>query len=192
MQLAMCISLAGLPSITSLLFDRNSSTLTCTSTGGPPTTVIWKKDDIIVNPSTYEQSQRLVNAESATYESTLFSDDVTNFVGTFTCEVRNARGTVEETVELRGASIAYDIFIVGKSATIKCFSDVPAIRIEWLNEEGVVLLASVSSTQQLDLEFCPVNDSIHGQEFVCKVTRDGGMIKTDSFTATVTGNVFDF
>ena len=152
----MYISLAGFPSITSLLFDRNSSTLICTSTGGPPTTVTWKKDDIIVNPSTYEQSQRLVNAESATYESTLFSDDVTNFVGTFTCEVRNARGTVEETVELRGASIAYDIFIVGELATIKCFSDVPAIRIEWLNEEGGVLLASVTSTQQLDLEFSPV------------------------------------
>ena len=186
------LAIAGFSSITSLLFDRNSSTLTCTSTGGPPTTVIWTKDDIIVSPSIYEQSQRLVNAESATYESTLFGDDVANFVGTFTCEVRNARGTVEKTVELRGASIARDRFMVGTSAITKCFSDVPAIRIEWLNEEAVVLLASTTSTQQLDLEFSPVNDSIHGQEFVCKVTRDGRRIKKDSFTANVTGNVYDF
>ena len=187
----MYISLAGFPSITSLLFDRNSTTLICTSTGGPPTTVIWKEDNITV---TYEQSQRLVNAESVTYESTLFSDHVSNFVGTFTCEVRNARGTVEMTVELRGASIARDIFMVCALATIKCFSDVPAIRIEWLmiNEEGIVLLASATSTQQLDLEFSPVNDSIHGQEFVCKVTREGGMIKEDSFVVSVTGNVFNF
>ena len=92
----------GSPSITSLRFDRNSTTLTCTSTGGPPTTVSWRKDGVPVDLSLYEQSQQLVDAESATYQSILFNDNVTNFVGTFTCEVSNVRETVQETTELNG------------------------------------------------------------------------------------------
>ena len=92
----------GSPSITSLQFDRNSTTLTCTSTGGPPTTVSWRKDGVPVDLSLYEQSQQLVDAESATYQSILFNDSVTNFVGTFTCEVSNVRETVQEITELNG------------------------------------------------------------------------------------------
>ena len=86
------------------MFDRNSTTLTCTSTGGPPTTVTWRKNGIPVNVSLYEQSQRLVDAVEATYQSVLFNDNVTNFVGTFTCEISNVRVTVpvQETVELNG------------------------------------------------------------------------------------------
>ena len=93
---------AGFPSITSVQFDRNSTTLTCTSTGGPPTTVTWKKNGVLVSSSLYEQSQRLLDAESATYENILYNNDVANFVGSFTCEIRNVRGTVEKTVELNG------------------------------------------------------------------------------------------
>ena len=93
---------AGSPFITSLLFDRNSTTLICTSTGGPPTTVTWRKNGVPVNTSLYEQSQRLVDAERATYQSILFDDNVANFVGAFTCEIRNVRVMVEETVELNG------------------------------------------------------------------------------------------
>ena len=149
--------------------------------------VVWKRDNIPVNSSTYEQSRRLVNAESATYESTLSSDDVTNFVGTFTCEVRNTRGTVEKTVELNGIFIDCDQFSVGQSATVKCFSDFPAIIIEWFSEENL-LLASATSTQQLDLGFCLVNDSISAKMYTCKVTGIGGMMKTEAFTANVAGN----
>ena len=85
-----------------MVFDRNSTTLTCTSTGGPPTTVTWKKNNIPVNMSIYEQSQRLTNSMTAIYENVLFNDDVANFVGTFTCQISNARGTVQKTVELSG------------------------------------------------------------------------------------------
>ena len=92
----------GSPSITSVVFNRSSTTLTCTSTGGSPTTVTWKKNGAPVNKSLYEQSQRLVDAESATYENVLFNDNVANFVGAFTCEVSNVRGTIEETEELNG------------------------------------------------------------------------------------------
>ena len=93
---------SGSPLITSVVFDRNFTTLTCTSTRGPPTTVVWKKNRIPVNTSLYQRSQRLVDAERATYENVLFNDDVANFVGSFTCEVSNVRGTDEVTVELNG------------------------------------------------------------------------------------------
>ena len=94
----------GSPSITSFLFDRNSTTLTCTSTGGPPTTVTWRKNGVPVDLSLYEQSQRLMDAVEATYQSILFNENVTNFVGTFICEVSNVRVTVpiQETLELNG------------------------------------------------------------------------------------------
>ena len=59
-------------------------------------------DGVSVNSSLYEQSQRLVNAERATYENILFNDDVANFVGTFTCEISNVRDTVQESLELNG------------------------------------------------------------------------------------------
>ena len=57
---------------------------------------------MLVNESLYEQSQRLMDAQSATYENVLFNDDVSNLVSTFTCAVSNVRGSVEETVELNG------------------------------------------------------------------------------------------
>ena len=85
-----------------MVFDKNSTTLTCTSTGGPPTTVVWKKSNILVNTSIYEQTQRLIFTENSTYENVLFNSDIANFVGSFTCEVSNARGSDSETVMLNG------------------------------------------------------------------------------------------
>ena len=57
---------------------------------------------MLVNDSLYQQSQRVVDTVIATYENVLFNADVVNFVGMFTCEVGNVRGTAEETVELNG------------------------------------------------------------------------------------------
>ena len=85
-----------------MVFDKTSTTLTCTSTGGPPTTVKWRKDGVSVNTSLYQQSKRLVDAESATYLNTLVTDNVTDFASTFTCEVSNSRHSFQETVELNG------------------------------------------------------------------------------------------
>ena len=96
----MITTCAGSPSITSLLFDRNSTTLTCTSTGGPPTTVTWKRNGVLVDDSLYQQSQTVVDSETATYENMLFSDSITDFAATFTCQVNNVRTTLLETLEI--------------------------------------------------------------------------------------------
>ena len=98
-----------------MVFDKTSTTLTCTSTGGPPTTVKWKKDGVSVNTSHYQQSKKLVDAESATYRNTLFGDNACDFVGTFTCEVSNSRGSVQETVQLNGKMIVNVTYVYTES-----------------------------------------------------------------------------
>ena len=77
-------------------------TLTCTSTGGPPTTVTWRKNGVLVEDYLFHQSQRVVNTSIAVYESLLYSSDLANFVGNLTCFVSNVRGSNEKTVELNG------------------------------------------------------------------------------------------
>ena len=89
--------------------------------------------------------------------------------------------------------IVQDEFSVGQSATTSCISDAPATRIEWLIDEVVVESATSNGIQELDLVFSPVNDSIHNQVYVCRVTRDGrdGMPVTamQNFTVNVKGKM---
>ena len=53
---------SGSPSIAGLLYNRSTLTLTCTSTGGPATTVTWRKNGVAVevDGTIYHQSQRVV------------------------------------------------------------------------------------------------------------------------------------
>ena len=87
-----------------------------------------------------------------------------------------------------GVSILHDQFTVGHSATATCKSDTLASGMEWLTD-GVVL-ESATTTQQLDLVFPLVNDSIHNQDYTCRVTREGGMTATQNFTVKVVGKFF--
>ena len=87
-----------------------------------------------------------------------------------------------------GVSIVRDKFRVGEGATARCFSDVLASRIEWLNN-GVVMASATSSTQQLDLVFSLVNDSIHNQVFICRVTGMDLEELRQNFTVKVNGRL---
>ena len=80
-----------------------------------------------------------------------------------------------------------DPFIVGMSATLTCTSDVSANRIEWLDSERRVV-AIVTSMDQLDLTFNPVNDSIHNSVYTCRVTRGDEMVAEQNITIDVPGN----
>ena len=86
-----------------------------------------------------------------------------------------------------GVTIVRDQFSVGNSAMARCSSDNLATRMEWLNNETVI--ARASSIQELDLVFSLVNDSIHNQVYVCRVTRDGGNGITTTAMQTFTVNV---
>ena len=78
-------------------------TLTCTSTGGPVTTVSWRRDGEILNDnSTYRiTSQVLTDAETATYTHTL---RVTGRpFGEYKCNVSNSKlSSSSETLVLEG------------------------------------------------------------------------------------------
>ncbi len=90
MLFAISLPLSAHPSITSLTFDPDSFTLTCTSTGSPATTVTWKKDGalLVIDGTTYSMKQTVTGRSTSTYTNVL----TTGGVGTYTCEVSNALG----------------------------------------------------------------------------------------------------
>ena len=97
---------AGLPEVTSVNYNHYSNTLTCISTGGPATTVTWRRDGVVITlNATYQQTQALTNATTSTYQTVLAIDpsvDQSDIVGTYNCTVENARGESSETVVVPG------------------------------------------------------------------------------------------
>ena len=87
-------SLSGSPSIAGLRYDSQSRTITCTSTGGPATTVTWRKDGVVITlNATYQQTKRVVDTVWRTnYQTVLTIDPSVDIVGTYNCTVENARG----------------------------------------------------------------------------------------------------
>ena len=92
-------TLSGSPSVTSLRYDSQSRTFTCTSTGGPATNVTWRKNGAVITP--YQQTKRLTDNSTATYQIVLTinsSVSQNDIVGTYNCTVENNRGTSSMTM----------------------------------------------------------------------------------------------
>ena len=93
---------AGSPSVTSLTYNSQSRTLTCTSTGGPATTVTWRRDGVVITlNATHQQTKRVVDPVNGTYQTVLTIDPSlgqSDIVGTYNCTVENDRGESSETV----------------------------------------------------------------------------------------------
>ena len=106
MPLALNYIHAGSPNVTNLTFDDESRTLTCTSTGGPASTVTWRRDGVVITPNaTHQQTKRLVDSVNGTYQTVLTIDPSVGFsdiVGTYSCTVENDRGESSETVDVPG------------------------------------------------------------------------------------------
>ena len=104
--MAQTLSIAGSPTVTSLTFDDQSRTLTCTSTGGPATNVTWSRDGVAITlNTTYQQTKRLVDPVNGTYQTVLTIDPSvgqSDIVGTYNCTVENVRGNSTETVVVPG------------------------------------------------------------------------------------------
>ena len=61
-------------------------------------------------------------------------------------------------------------FSVGSTTSVSCRSDSQPLRIEWLNDDNeVVASVNDNSSRSLNLTFNPVNDTIHGKIYICKV-----------------------
>ena len=97
----------GSPTVTSLTYDGQSRTLTCTSTGGPAT-VTWRRDGVVITlNATYQQTKSLVDSVNGTYQTVLTIDPSLHYsrvVGTYNCTVENDRGASSETVIVPGES----------------------------------------------------------------------------------------
>ena len=86
----------GSPTISNVTLSGDSKTLTCTSTGGPATTVVWRQNCIIIqqNNTNYVQNQVVTSTLTATYDNTLEISNATGSNGVYTCSVGNSRGYV--------------------------------------------------------------------------------------------------
>ena len=85
---------SGSPRVTSLRYDNQSRTLTCTSTGGPATTVTWRRDEVVITlNATHQQTKRVVDPVMGIYQIVLTIDPSVDIVGTYNCTVQNARGS---------------------------------------------------------------------------------------------------
>ena len=99
--------IVGHITMVSIMYNKTIQTITCISIGGPATDVMWSKDNvnISVSPfgSIYEHSQIVLNTNSSTYENRLRIIDKSSKVdGTYTCEVSNLRGSVNESLYVQG------------------------------------------------------------------------------------------
>ena len=91
----------GSPTInTDIVFDRANLSLTCTSTGGPASVVVWTRNGQPVG-SPYTQSQAVTNTMD-TYENVLRATDISDLVGEFSCNVTNVRGSASRSIALNG------------------------------------------------------------------------------------------
>ena len=87
----------GSPSVTSLIYNNRSRILTCTSTGGPATTVTWRRNGVVITlGATHQQTKNLVDSVNGIYQAVLTIDSSvrpSDLVGNYNCTVQNIRGT---------------------------------------------------------------------------------------------------
>ena len=74
---------SGTPSTTTLVYNETTRSLNCTSTGGPATTVTWRKSGVIITiNATYQQTQVVTDPVIGTYETVL------TIAQSYTCPLR--------------------------------------------------------------------------------------------------------
>jgi hypothetical protein len=57
---------------------------------------------LMIDGNRYQQTQVIVDSATAEYENILYSDNIRNLVGVFTCIVQNARGSDNKTLSTHG------------------------------------------------------------------------------------------
>ena len=97
----------GVPTVSSVTSDGVNN-LTCTSSGGPATSVTWRRNcAVLSNNNMYQQTQVVTQTQTATYQNTLVIDSsVTERDGVYTCSVTNARGYDNGVVGMGGKVLA--------------------------------------------------------------------------------------
>ena len=85
--------------------DLGQQMLTCTSVGGPATSVSWWKDGQRLQFA-HNQYQVITDSVNSVYDNVLLLGQASPdyVVGNYTCTVSNERGGVSNTIELHGES----------------------------------------------------------------------------------------
>ena len=91
--------LVGVPIITGLIFEPGTSSLTCTSNGGPVSSVTWTRD---ATPLTEGSYKMLGDTTSALYSNILQLEGGRQNIGTYQCQVGNTRGNNSMVVRVEG------------------------------------------------------------------------------------------
>ena len=144
-------------------------------------------------------TQILQNGATSTYYNLLTVDSGPYaLTGDYSCEVSNTLGTATVNISVEGILLliactrenssqqlptyicllglatwqSSDVFTLGESASISCSSDLDVVSIKWLHNNIVV---RYSSESELQLIFDSVNDTIHNEEFICRVTSSYGI-----------------
>lgn len=93
---------AGVPELQNVNYDPSTGLLVCTSTGGPVTEVVWQRDG--VSETRFQGSKIITDTVSAAYTNTLLlNQEPEAVIGTYTCSVRNSRGSsATSMLELEG------------------------------------------------------------------------------------------
>ena len=90
------------------MYDSDTNTVNCTSSGGPATHVYWSRNGIQINTagiqSTYKLNKRISFTENAAYKNVLHipEDSIENYNATYKCLVSNSRGNDSSQTTLEG------------------------------------------------------------------------------------------
>ncbi len=86
-----------------------------------------------------------------------------------------------------GLDIVEEQLVVGSDGTLICTSELPNVTsIEWLDGGGQTV-AFTTGAAPLNLTFTPVDDSLHGSTYTCRVNTSSGMSFNDSVELSVEG-----
>ena len=78
-----------------MVYNASSHTLTCISTKSPATTVIWRKNGVVINTDgdVYEREQMLLfSSYSYEYHNQLIIVDSSSSIAGVTCQISNTIG----------------------------------------------------------------------------------------------------
>ena len=99
------------PTVSSLTYDSDARTLTCTSTDSPATTVTWTMDGdtLTVDGTTYSMTQTVTDRRTSTYENVLTLPATGDISGTYSCQVENTlRDSNTVTTDITGIGLLCD------------------------------------------------------------------------------------
>ena len=177
-----------------MVYDEDSRSVTCISTGSPATVVSWMKDGVIIDESStdYTLTQTITNRATSTYNNILTVNEGApgGVTGTYNCTVTNDIGTAtdqlvavgELMVNIRISATYYishyisgitvtgleNRLIVGQSAaTISCMTNIAVNSIEWRNQSSQLIMSDAGNLMELQYTIDLVTDDLQGQQFTC-------------------------